>query len=139
MSAKIAAANVKLKRAYEAPAAEDGIRILIDRLWPRGISKKKAALDQWMQDIAPSAELRKWFGHDPARWDEFRRRYAEEVHQNAELLDRLRSLARQGPVTLVYSAHDEVHNDAVVLRNLLLERYARSNDVACKQSLHQFP
>jgi Uncharacterized conserved protein len=84
--------------------------------------KKKAALDQWMQDIAPSAELRKWFGHDPARWDEFRRRYAEEVHQNAELLDRLRSLARQGPVTLVYSAHDEVHNDAVVLRNLLLER-----------------
>jgi uncharacterized protein YeaO (DUF488 family) len=122
MSAKIAAANVKLKRAYEAPAAEDGIRILIDRLWPRGISKKKAALDQWMQDIAPSAELRKWFGHDPARWDEFRRRYAEEVHQNAELLDRLRSLARQGPVTLVYSAHDEVHNDAVVLRNLLLER-----------------
>lgn len=122
MSAKIAAANVKLKRAYEAPAAEDGIRILIDRLWPRGISKKKAALDQWMQDIAPSAELRKWFGHDPARWDEFRRRYAEEVHQNAELLDRLRSLARRGPVTLVYSAHDEVHNDAVVLRNLLLER-----------------
>jgi uncharacterized protein YeaO (DUF488 family) len=122
MSAKIAAANVKLKRAYEAPAAEDGIRILIDRLWPRGISKKKAALDQWMQDIAPSAELRRWFGHDPARWDEFRRRYAEEVHQNAELLDRLRSLARQGPVTLVYSAHDEVHNDAVVLRNLLLER-----------------
>jgi uncharacterized protein YeaO (DUF488 family) len=122
MSAKIAAANVKLKRAYEAPAAEDGIRILIDRLWPRGISKKKVALDQWMQDIAPSAELRKWFGHDPARWDEFRRRYAEEVHQNAELLDRLRSLARQGPVTLVYSAHDEVHNDAVVLRNLLLER-----------------
>jgi uncharacterized protein YeaO (DUF488 family) len=122
MSAKIAAANVKLKRAYEAPAAEDGIRILIDRLWPRGISKKKAALDQWMQDIAPSAELRKWFGHDPARWDEFRRRYAEEVHQNAELLDRLRSLARRGQVTLVYSAHDEVHNDAVVLRNLLLER-----------------
>jgi uncharacterized protein YeaO (DUF488 family) len=122
MSAKIAAANVKLKRAYEAPAAEDGIRILIDRLWPRGISKKKAALDQWMQDIAPSAELRKWFGHDPARWDEFRRRYAVEVHQNAELLDRLRSLARRGQVTLVYSAHDEVHNDAVVLRNLLLER-----------------
>jgi uncharacterized protein YeaO (DUF488 family) len=122
MNAKIAAANVKLKRAYEPPAAEDGIRILVDRLWPRGISKKKAALDQWMRDIAPSAGLRKWFGHDPARWDEFRRRYAKEVHQNAVLLDQLRSFARRGPITLVYSAHDEVHNDAVVLRSLLLQR-----------------
>jgi len=122
MSAKVPAANVKLKRAYESPAAGDGTRILIDRLWPRGISKKKAALDQWMKDIAPSAELRKWFGHDPARWEEFRRRYAEEVHHNSVLLDQLRSFARHGPVTLVYAAHDEVHNDAVVLRDLLLGR-----------------
>ena len=83
---------------------------------------EKAAIDQWMKDIAPSAELRKWFGHDPARWEEFRRRYAEEVHLNPGLLDQLRSLARQGPITLVYSAHDEVHNDAVVLRDLLLGR-----------------
>jgi uncharacterized protein YeaO (DUF488 family) len=86
-----------------------GIRILIDRLWPRGISKEEVALDQWMKDIAPGAKLRKWFGHDPARWDEFRRRYAEEVHQNASLFDQLRSLARRGPITLVYSARDELH------------------------------
>jgi uncharacterized protein YeaO (DUF488 family) len=122
MNTKIPAANVKLKRTYESPTAEDGARILIDRLWPRGISKKKVALDQWMKDIAPSAKLRKWFGHDPTRWEEFRRRYADEVHQNSALLDQLRSLARQGPITLVYSAHDEVHNDAVVLRDLLLGR-----------------
>lgn len=122
MSTRIAAGNVKLKRAYEPPAAEDGIRILIDRLWPRGVSKANAALDQWMRDISPSTELRKWFGHDPARWKEFRRRYAEEVHQNADLLRQLRALARQGTITLVYSAHDDVHNDAVVLRNLLLGR-----------------
>ena len=122
MSTKVAAANVKLKRAYEPPAAEDGARILIDRLWPRGVSKEHAALDLWMKEISPSAELRKWFGHDPAHWEEFRDRYAEEVHQRPDLLDQLRSLARQGPITLVYSAHDEVHNDAVVLRDLILGR-----------------
>jgi uncharacterized protein YeaO (DUF488 family) len=122
MSTKVPAANVKLKRAYEAPSTDDGTRILIDRLWPRGISKKEAALDQWMKDIAPSTELRKWFGHDAARWEEFRLRYAEEVCQNPALLDQLRSFARHGPITLVYSAHDEVHNDAVVLRDLLLGR-----------------
>jgi len=122
VSVNIPAANVRLKRAYEPPAADDGTRILVDRLWPRGVSKEHAALDQWMKDISPSTELRQWFGHDPARWVEFRRRYAEELHQNGELLSQLRSLARQGPVTLVYSAHDEVHNDAIVLRDLLLGR-----------------
>jgi uncharacterized protein YeaO (DUF488 family) len=122
MSTKVPPANVKLKRAYESPAPEDGTRILIDRLWPRGVSKKKAALDQWMKQIAPSAELRKWFGHDPARWEQFRRRYVEEVHHNLALLDQLRSFARQGPITLVYSARDEVHNDALVLRDLILGR-----------------
>lgn len=122
MSAKTLATSIKLKRAYEPAAAEDGTRILVDRLWPRGVSKEHAALDQWMKDIAPSTELRKWFGHDPARWDEFRRRYAAELYQNAELLTQLRSLARQGPVMLIYSAHDEVHKDAIVLRDLLLER-----------------
>ena len=122
MSARIPAANVKLKRAYELPAADDGTRVLVDRLWPRGVSKEHAALDQWMKDISPSTELRKWFGHDPARWEEFCRRYTEELHQNAELVSQLRSLAREGPVTLVYSAHDEVHNDAIVLRDLLLGR-----------------
>jgi uncharacterized protein YeaO (DUF488 family) len=122
MSTKVPAGNVKLKRAYEPPAAEDGTRILIDRLWPRGISKEHAAIDRWMKDISPSTELREWFGHDPARWDEFRRRYAKEAQQNADLLDQLRTLARQGPITLIYSAHDEVHNDAVELRDLLLGR-----------------
>jgi uncharacterized protein YeaO (DUF488 family) len=120
MKNKISTRNVKLKRAYEPPVADDGMRILIDRLWPRGITKKRAAIDQWMKDISPSTELRKWFGHDPARWDEFRRRYAQEVHKNSDLLDQLRSLARHGPITLVYSAHDEKHNDAVELRKLIL-------------------
>jgi len=120
MKKKVPAGNVKLKRAYEPPDAGDGRRVLIDRLWPRGISKERAAIDQWMKDISPSTELREWFGHDPARWNEFRRRYAKEVRQNAELLDQLRSLARQGPLTLVYSAHDEKHNDAVELRRLIL-------------------
>ena len=120
MKNKIPGSHVNLKRAYESPAAEDGTRILIDRLWPRGISKERAAIDQWMKDIAPSTELRKWFGHDPARWDEFRRRYAQEVRKNTDLLDHLRSLARHGPITLVYAAHDEKHNDAVELRKLIL-------------------
>ena len=119
-SRKIPAANVRLKRAYEPPSPEDGTRILVDRLWPRGVSKAHAALDEWMKDIAPSTELRKWFGHDPAKWDEFRRRYAAELRQHADLLEQLRALAQKGPVTLVYSAHDEAHNDAVELRNVLL-------------------
>ena len=122
MTTKISAANVKLKRAYEPPAADDGTRILVDRLWPRGVTKKRAAIDQWMKDIAPSTGLRKWFSHYPARWDEFRRRYAKEVHRNAALLDQLRSLARHGPITLVYSAHDEKHNDAVELREVILRQ-----------------
>ncbi len=122
MSTGVAADNVQLKRAYELPETADGTRILIDRLWPRGVKKADAALDRWMKDLAPSTGLRKWFGHDPARWDEFRRRYADEVHQRSDQLDELRSLARQGRVTLVYSAHDEEHNDAVVLRGIVLGR-----------------
>ena len=120
MTTRITADHVKLKRAYEPAAANDGTRILIDRLWPRGVKKTDAAIDQWVKDIAPSTALRKWFGHDPARWAEFRRRYAAEVHQHPEQLSRLRALARKGPITLVFSAHDEVHNDAVALRDLLL-------------------
>ena len=122
MSARIAARNVKLKRAYEPAAPGDGTRILVDRLWPRGVSKARLALDEWMKDIAPSSGLRKWFGHDPARWTEFQARYAKEVRANAELFGQLLDLARDGPVTLVYSAHDERRNDAVVLRALLLGR-----------------
>ena len=122
MSTRIVADNVKLKRAYEPSASGDGLRVLVDRLWPRGVSKKHAALDQWIKEVAPSTELRKWFGHDPDRWEEFGRRYAAELHANDELLAQLRALARQGPVTLVYSAHDEAHNDAIVLRHVLLGR-----------------
>lgn len=120
MSKTIKAGDVRLKRAYEPPERNDGRRILVDRLWPRGVSKAQAGIDEWLKELAPSTELRKWFGHDPGRWEEFRRRYAKEIHGHAELLAHLRELARQGPITLVYSAHDEVQNDAVVLRHALL-------------------
>lgn len=116
---KIVADNIKLKRAYDAPATADGTRILIDRLWPRGIKKTDAQIDQWPKELAPSTELRKWFGHEPERWDEFQQRYAAEVAQHADLLDSLRELARQGTMTLVFAAHDAERNNAVVIRNLL--------------------
>ncbi len=122
MTSRIPAANVRLKRAYESADAKDGSRVLVDRLWPRGVSKEDAALDQWMKEISPSTGLRKWFDHDPARWEEFCRRYGAELHQNGKLLSELRSLARKGRITLVYSAHDEVHNDAIVLRKVVLGR-----------------
>jgi len=122
MSKKIAVDHIKLKRAYEPPASDDGTRILIDRLWPRGVKKADAAIDEWMKDIAPSTGLRKWFGHDPARWQEFRRRYQSEIRQHPDEFDRLRTLAQNGRITLVFSAHDEAHNDAVVLKDLLLGR-----------------
>jgi uncharacterized protein YeaO (DUF488 family) len=120
MSKNIAPDHIKLKRAYEPRGSDDGTRILIDRLWPRGVKKANAAIDEWMKEIAPSTELRKWFGHDPERWPEFRRRYKSEIRQHAEQFDRLRHLAQRGRVTLVFSAHDEAHNDAVVLKDLLL-------------------
>ncbi|GAB1717434.1 MAG: protein of unknown function DUF488 [Nitrobacter sp.] len=119
---RLAAENIKLKRVYEPPAKSDGTRILVDRLWPRGLRKADAAVDQWIKDIAPSTELRKWFGHDPARWQEFRQRYADEIHEHPEQLDELRACARSGRITLVFGAHDEAHNNAVVLRDILLGR-----------------
>lgn len=122
MSARSFNETVKLKRAYERPTADDGKRVLIDRLWPRGVKKTEAAIDHWMKELAPSTGLRKWFGHDPARWEEFRGRYTAEIHEHRDELDRLRDLMRVGPVTLVYSAHDEARNDAVVLREILLRR-----------------
>ncbi|MGB7480948.1 MAG: DUF488 domain-containing protein [Burkholderiaceae bacterium] len=122
MNRKIAAADVKLKRAYQPPAPEDGRRILIDRLWPRGVSKQAAAIDQWAKELAPSTELREWFGHEPQRWPEFRRRYAAELRQCQPQLRALRAQAREHGVTLVYAAHDEAHNNAVVVRRLLLGR-----------------
>jgi uncharacterized protein YeaO (DUF488 family) len=120
MDQAIPPTRVKTKRAYRQPAAEDGTRILVDRLWPRGIKKTEAAIDLWMKDIAPSSELRRWFGHRTERWSEFRRRYAAELRRRPDLLEELRSLARKGPITLVFAAHDETHNDAIVLRKMLL-------------------
>lgn len=122
MSKGIAAANVKLKRAYDPPSASDGTRILIDRVWPRGVNKANAAIDQWDKSIAPSTMLRNWFGHDPARWQEFRRRYAKEIHRHREQLDELRARAQSGRITLVFAAHDKIHNHAIVLRDILLGR-----------------
>jgi uncharacterized protein YeaO (DUF488 family) len=122
MGSKVPARNIRLKRAYEAASATDGARVLIDRLWPRGVTKKAAALDQWLKEVAPSTKLRKWFGHDPDRWQRFKHRYREELRRHELELRELRSIARRGPLTLVYSAHDTQHNDAVVLRNVLLGR-----------------
>lgn len=116
------ASHLRLKRAYVPAEPEDGVRILIDRLWPRGVSKADAALDDWMKEIAPSSGLRQWFGHDPARWPEFQRRYRSELQQHAEELERIRALAKSRTVTLVYGAHDEEHNDAVVLKDVLLRK-----------------
>jgi uncharacterized protein YeaO (DUF488 family) len=120
MDKAISAESIKLKRAYEPPEPGDGTRILVDRLWPRGVKKAAAAIDLWVKDIAPSTELRQWFGHQTGRWDEFRRRYAAELERKTDLIDELRALARRGPITLVFSAHDAAHNDAVVLRAVLL-------------------
>ena len=114
-----ARSNIRLKRAYLPPSPEDGVRVLVDRLWPRGLSKSDAAIDRWLKDLAPSSELRRWFGHDPRRRDEFRRRYQAELAQHADLLDELRAMARKEPLTLVFAARDETHNQAVVLRDIL--------------------
>jgi uncharacterized protein YeaO (DUF488 family) len=112
--------RIAIKRVYEPVSADDGRRILVDRLWPRGLSKEKAGIDLWLKDIAPSTDLRKWFGHDPAKWDEFRRRYRVELDSNGEALQAVKDAIGKGPATLLYGARDEQHNDAVVLRDLLL-------------------
>jgi len=111
--------SVKSKRVYDAAEAGDGYRVLIDRMWPRGVSRERARLDEWARELAPSSELRKWFHHDPERFDEFRSRYREELRERRPLLEELRRRARDGPVTLLYAARDREHNDAVVLEELL--------------------
>ena len=111
--------DVRLKRAYEPPARSDGYRVLIDRLWPRGVSKEEAQLDEWARELAPSSQLRRWFGHDPARFEEFRHRYLGELATQEDKLRELRRRARAGTLTLVYGARDSEHNDAVVLGELL--------------------
>jgi uncharacterized protein YeaO (DUF488 family) len=111
--------DVRLKRAYEPAASSDGYRVLIDRLWPRGVSRKRSRLDAWERELAPSAELRQWFGHEPGRFEQFRRRYVEELRGQRPRLTELRRRARDGTLTLVYAAHDSEHNDAVVLAAVL--------------------
>lgn len=113
--------QVQMKRAYDDPAPEDGTRVLVDRLWPRGVSRERAHIDLWLKDVAPSAELRAWFGHDPDKFVEFRRRYQDELSREpgVSALARLREMARAGRVTLVYGARDSEHSDAAVLREML--------------------
>lgn len=112
--------TVRVKRIYEPPADDDGTRILVDRIWPRGISREQAMLDEWMKDIAPSTGLRKWFGHRSDRWEEFRRAYLQELEQHAGRLAELQRLASRGDVTLLFAAKDESRNNAVVIRDRLL-------------------
>ena len=114
--------NLKLKRVYEPSDKNDGTRILIDRLWPRGMTKAKAGVDIWLKELAPSAELRKWFGHDPDKWTEFKKRYRAELEENDEQLARLREEIKKGAVTLLYGAKDEEHNDAVALAEFLRDQ-----------------
>ena len=115
--------SVALKRAYDEPAASDGTRVLVERLWPRGLSKERAHIDLWLKDVAPSTELRQWFHHDPQKFPEFRRRYETELKSETaqEALTKLREIAKQGQLTLVFAAHDAEYSNAVVLHDLLLQ------------------
>lgn len=113
---------IRIKRAYEPPEKSDGQRFLVDRLWPRGVKKEALKMAGWLKDVAPSGDLRKWFGHDPARWKEFQRRYREELAANPERWQSLVEAAKDGDVTLLFSAHDLDHNNAVVLKELLEHR-----------------
>ena len=108
-----------LKRVYDVPSKDDGTRILIDRLWPRGLTKEKAKIDVWLKDIAPSSDLRKWFGHDPKKWDDFRKKYFAELQENKTAVASLKVVLKKGNATLVFGAKDTDHNDAVVLLEFL--------------------
>ena len=110
---------IKLKRVYESPSSKDGLRVLVERLWPRGLTKERAAVDLWLKDVAPSPELRKWFGHDPARWEQFQERYRRELREKKDAVRLLKQKAKEGTVTLVYAARDEDHNGALALKRFL--------------------
>ena len=114
--------KIQIKRVYDGPSAADGTRILVDRLWPRGVSKAKAKVDLWLKDIAPSTPLRQWFGHDPGKWEEFKKRYKAELDHNNEAVAQLKDYMAKGTVTLVYGAKDQEHNDAVVLQEYVEKR-----------------
>jgi uncharacterized protein YeaO (DUF488 family) len=112
---------IRLKRAYEKPSRNDGKRVLVDRLWPRGVSKQEAKVDLWLKEIAPSSELRKWFRHEPEKWGEFKKRYFRELEKNPQALERLNEITGKGNVTLVFAATDEQHNNAVALKEYIDE------------------
>lgn len=116
---------IQLKRAYERATPQDGMRFLVERLWPRGVKKISLPLDAWIKDVAPSASLRRWFGHDPKKWDEFRRRYFQELERHAGVWETIVKAAQNGVVTLIYSSHDTVHNNAVALKEYLESRMRR--------------
>ncbi|HEV2831136.1 MAG TPA: DUF488 domain-containing protein [Hanamia sp.] len=111
--------KTKIKRVYEKPAKEDGFRILADRLWPRGLTKEKASVDLWLKEIAPSTELRKWFGHDPEKWNDFKKKYVAELKKNKETVSILKEKIKEGTVTILYGARDEEHNEALVILDYL--------------------
>ena len=113
--------EIKIKRVYEQPDKEDGLRILVDRLWPRGLTKEKADVDLWLKDIAPGTELRKWFGHEPAKWDDFKKKYLLELKENEGMVSLLKEKATQETITLLYAAKDQEHNEALVLLNYLIK------------------
>ena len=118
---------IKIKRIYNAPARGDGIRILVDRLWPRGLSKEKAKVDLWLKDIAPTNELRKWYAHDPKKWNEFRKKYFKELGDHKELADLIIKKTTEGPVTLLYSSKEEKINNAVALKEYIIEHGTRED------------
>lgn len=134
MAERAARPDIRLKRVYAPVAPEDGKRVLVDRLWPRGLRKADATIDRWLKELAPSTALRRWFGHEPRRWAEFQKRYRRELAGRADLLDEVRTLARKGRLTLLFAARDEAHNEAVVLRNLLQSRAAASRNQAARKT-----
>jgi uncharacterized protein YeaO (DUF488 family) len=126
--------NIKIKRVYEQPDKKDGERILVDRLWPRGLTREKASVDLWLKEIAPSTELRKWFDHDPEKWRRFRGRYETEIKHKDDLIKILKRKASEGTITLIYGAQDEKHNEALVLKQFL-EKSERGRAPRGKENL----
>lgn len=125
--------DIRLKRAYDEPAPDDGCRVLVDRIWPRGIARKEARLDDWLKDIAPSSELRRWFGHDPEKWSEFVEKYFRELDRQDELVEKLAKHAGNGRLTLIFAARDREHNNAAALKRYLEERIGKDNGIKAVQ------